>query len=181
MLSKIEEEAEASRSTSASSSISRYTTKAVRIPDIQRAARDMLNSVINLAVSSATSFEALLIVSIASLQKHTGREKGGFDVQEILTKMKGIAESLGDNQYLPSPNFSELLGILNRLGEARVITLQTPKGLHASYHAALGGGGGAWPLVSLRMEDYEVEAALRGTPHSALAEKHLADGRLFGF
>ena len=153
--------------------------KIVRIPDIQRAARDMFNSIINRAVSTATSFEALLIVSVASLQKHTGREKGGFDVQEILTKMKGVAESLGERQYLPPPTFSELLGILNRLGEARVITLQTPKGLHASYHAALGGGGGAWPLVSLRMEDYEVEAALRDTPHNALAQKHLAEGGLF--
>ena len=144
-------------------------SKIVRIPDIQRAARDMFNSIINRAISTATSFEALLVVSVASLQKHTGREKGGFDVQEILTKMKGVAESLGDRQYLPPPTFSELLGILNRLGEARVITLQTPKGLHASYHAALGGGGGAWPLVSLRMEDYEVEAALRDTPHNTLA------------
>mmetsp|Transcript_4114 Transcript_4114/g.8091 ORF Transcript_4114/g.8091 Transcript_4114/m.8091 type:complete len:366 (+) Transcript_4114:1366-2463(+) len=176
MLSKMEDET----GSCAPSSTGRPNSKVVRIPDIQRAARDMFNSIINLAVSSATSFEALLIVSLASLQKHTGREKGGFDVQEILTKMKGIAEGLGDRQYLPAPNFSELLGLLNRLGEARVITLQTPKGLHASYHASLGGGGGAWPLVSLRMEDYEAEAALRGTPHSALAEKHLAEGRLFG-
>ena len=166
------------RSGGASSALT-SASKIVRIPDIQRAARDMFNSIINRAISTATSFEALLIVSVASLQKHTGREKGGFDVQEILTKMKGVAESLGDRQYLPPPTFSELLGILNRLGEARVITLQTPKGLHASYHAALGGGGGAWPLVSLRMEDYEVEAALRDTPHNALAQKHLAEGGLF--
>ena len=166
------------RSGGASSALT-SASKIVRIPDIQRAARDMFNSIINRAISTATSFEALLIVSVASLQKHTGREKGGFDVQEILTKMKGVAESLGDRQYLPPPTFSELLGILNRLGEARVITLQTPKGLHASYHAALGGGGGAWPLASLRMEDYEVEAALRDTPHNALAQKHLAEGGLF--
>ena len=187
VLSKMEEEGEpssqsnASRDKSGGASGPKSAPKIVRIPDIQRAARDMFNSIINRAVSSATSFEALLIVSIASLQKHTGREKGGFDVQEILTKMKGVAESLGDRQYLPPPSFGELLGILNRLGEARVITLQTPKGLHASYHASLGGGGGAWPLVSLRMEDYEVEAALRDTPHKTLAEKHLADKALFGF
>ena len=184
VVSKIEEVGEPNQLNVASSSMGgggSSAPKIVRIPDIQRAARDMFNSIINRAVSSATSFEALLIVSIASLQKHTGREKGGFDVQEILTKMKGVAESLGDRQYLPPPSFSELLGILNRLGEARVITLQTPRGLHASYHAALGGGGGAWPLVSLRMEDYEVEAALRDTPHRALAEKHLAEKGLFGF
>ena len=187
VLSKMEEDAGSSQSSTVPSSrraggagsAPTSAPKIVRIPDIQRAARDMFNSIINRAVSTATSFEALLIVSVASLQKHTGREKGGFDVQEILTKMKGVAESLGERQYLPPPSFSELLGILNRLGEARVITLQTPKGLHASYHAALGGGGGAWPLVSLRMEDYEVEAALRDTPHNALAQKHLAEGGLF--
>ena len=89
----------------------------VRISDVQKASRDMFNSIINRAVASATSFEALLVVSIASLQKHTGRERGGFDVQDLLTKMKGIAESTGDDQYLPAPSFSELIGILNRLGE----------------------------------------------------------------
>jgi len=152
----------------------------VRISDVQKASRDMFNSIINRAVASATSFEALLVFSIASLQKHTGRERGGFDVQDLLTKMKGIAESTGDDQYLPAPSFSELIGILNRLGEARVVTLRTPKGFNGSYHASLAGGGGAWPLVSLQMEYYEVEVALRETPHSSLAEKYLARNSLFG-
>eukprot|EP00562_Extubocellulus_spinifer_P014613 CAMPEP_0178562394 /NCGR_PEP_ID=MMETSP0697-20121206/12505_1 /TAXON_ID=265572 /ORGANISM="Extubocellulus spinifer, Strain CCMP396" /LENGTH=625 /DNA_ID=CAMNT_0020195731 /DNA_START=230 /DNA_END=2104 /DNA_ORIENTATION=+ len=67
MLSKMEDET----GSCAPSSTGRPTSKVVRIPDIQRAARDMFNSIINLAVSSATSFEALLIVSLASLQKHT--------------------------------------------------------------------------------------------------------------
>ena len=93
----------------------------IKVCDIQKASREMFNSHITKAVACATSFEALVLVSLASLKKQTGREQGGFDVQEIMTKIEGVA--LCDNKYLPSPSFGELLGILNRLGEVRDLPL----------------------------------------------------------
>uniref|UniRef100_A0A7S1YP31 BAH domain-containing protein n=1 Tax=Ditylum brightwellii TaxID=49249 RepID=A0A7S1YP31_9STRA len=143
----------------------------VQISDIQKASRELFNPVIARAVSHATSLEALIIVSLASLQRQSGREMGGFDVDELISKMEGTARSLGDLQYLPPPSFAETLDILNRLGEAGVIQLDTPK----IYSV----GGSTWPLVTLPMDCYEVEAALRGTRHSRLSDKFCAPQTLF--
>jgi hypothetical protein len=89
----------------------------VVIDDIQKASRKMFNSAIHQGVSDATDMEALLFVSLASLKRQLARDRGGFDVKEVVTKMEGISSSFGDDRYSPSPTCTELLRMLNRLGE----------------------------------------------------------------
>lgn len=77
----------------------------------------MFHSTIQRGVSDASDMEALLFISLGSLKLQLAREKGGFDLNEVVTKMEGIASSFGDERYIPSPTCSELLRMLNRLGE----------------------------------------------------------------
>ena len=93
--------------------------KIIDIADIQTASRKMFNSSLSRGVADATSMEALFFVSLASLKRQLARERGGFDIKEVVQKMEGVASSFGDSNYLPSPSCSELLRMLNRLGEVR--------------------------------------------------------------
>ena len=146
----------------------------VLIKDVLKVSRESFNSAMSRAVGLCTPFEALFLVALASLSKSTGRELGGFDVEEIMTKMDAMANSVGDPMYSPAPTLSETLGILTRLGEAHLISLHTPQNASISYRASLAGSGGAWPLVSMVMDDVAVLLALKGTPHKQLAQKYLA-------
>lgn len=92
----------------------------VRISDVQKASRESSSSILSKAVAISTPFEALLLVSLASLTQSTGRHDGGFDINELLTKVEAISGGSGDIQYSPPPSFGEVLGILTRLGEVRV-------------------------------------------------------------
>lgn len=89
----------------------------VRIRDVQRVSREWFSSVLSKAVSLSTPFEALLLVSLASLTRTSGREIGGFDITEVMTKVESVAAGSGDLQYMPPPTFGETVDILNRLGE----------------------------------------------------------------
>jgi origin recognition complex subunit 1 len=89
----------------------------VRISDVQKASRESFDSALVAAVSFSTAFQALLLVSLASLCRSTGREVGGFDLTDIITKMDSLSGSFGDPQYAPSPSFGETLHLLNRLAE----------------------------------------------------------------
>ena len=89
----------------------------VKISDVQKASRESFNMALVTAVSFATPFQALVLVTLASLCRSTGREVGGFDVKDIMTKMTAIAGASGDNLYLPPPAFGETLRLLNDLGE----------------------------------------------------------------
>lgn len=53
------------------------------------------------------------------------------------------------------------------------MTLHTPKSSSTTFRAVQGGSGGAWPLISLPMEDSNILTALRDSPHSGLAEMYL--------
>ena len=92
-------------------------TPIVSASDIQRASRDILCSTVKRASSFLLPFEALVLISVASLVKGTGRTSGGFNVQELMIKMESIVGAAGENLFLPCPNFAEVLGIINRLGE----------------------------------------------------------------
>ena len=89
----------------------------VRISDVQKAAKDMMDSPLLKAVATSTSFEALVLVCLAALRWSSGREDGRCGVKELLTKMRGVANALGEPQYLPVPTFNELIELLNRMGE----------------------------------------------------------------
>lgn len=95
----------------------------VRISDVQKASRESFDSALVTAVSFSTSFQALLLVSLASLCRTTGREVGGFDMTDILTKMEALSGSSGDPQYAPPPTMGETIQLLNRLAEVRFIPL----------------------------------------------------------
>ena len=82
---------------------------------IQKASRKIFNSGIHQGISDATDMEALLFVCLASLKRQ--REYGGFGIHEVVTKMEGTSSAFGDERYTPSPTSSELLRMLNRLGE----------------------------------------------------------------
>ena len=89
----------------------------VGIGDVQTAAREMFNSILHLAVSHATSYQALLFIALASLQRNSGRERGGFTTAEVHTKMESMANSFGSRKYLPCPQYHMILGMLCPLGE----------------------------------------------------------------
>lgn len=148
----------------------------VRIPDVQRVSREASDSGLSKAVSQCTPFEALLIISLASLTRSTGRENKGFDIEEIMTKMDGVAGAFGDEQYTPPPRFEETLFMLNRLAEAQLVNLQTPTNASLSFRSSLAGMGGAWPIASLLLDESSLLIALRGTRHNDLAQKYLAKG-----
>jgi len=147
----------------------------VGIGNVQKASREMFSTVIHKAVFHATAYEALLLVTLACMNHDTSYGKVGFNVVEILERMRSLASSFGDENYSPVPSFAELLGILNRLGEARVLVLQTPNGKNQN--------GGRMSVsmttVMLQLEDYEVLNALTDTSHNKLAEKYLARSRFF--
>jgi origin recognition complex subunit 1 len=154
--------------------LSRNQEPIVRIKDVSRVSRESFNSPQSHAVTMCTPYEALLLLSLASLSKTTGREVGGFDVEELLVKMESIANSSGDRQYLPAPSLSETLNILARLGEAQLVFMVTPRGSSIGYRSCIAGSGGPWPVVSLMIDNVALLLALKSTPHKDLAEKHLS-------
>jgi Cdc6-like AAA superfamily ATPase len=91
----------------------------VRISDVQRGSRSSFNTALLTAVSMSTPYQALVLVTIASLSRSTGRESGGFDIQEILVKMESLCGSFGRALYMPPPSFGETMTLLNQLGEVR--------------------------------------------------------------
>ncbi len=95
----------------------------VNTVDIQKASRKMFHSSIQQGVSDATNMEALLLVSLSSLQRQLARDRGGFDIKEVVVKMEGVSSSFGDEKYIPSPNCSELLRMLDRLGEVSLFVV----------------------------------------------------------
>jgi len=93
----------------------------ITISDVQKASREMFGTLLNKAVSNATTFEALLLVSLASIKKQsTALDDGGVFVQDVLIKMESLSRGIGDEKYCPSPTLSELLGMLSRFGEVRI-------------------------------------------------------------
>jgi hypothetical protein len=95
----------------------------VNTADIQKASRKMFHSTVQQGIADATNMEALLFISLASLKRQLARERGGFDIKEVVTKMEGIASAFGDRKYIPSPTCSELLRMLDRLGEVRSMNI----------------------------------------------------------
>ncbi len=91
----------------------------VRISDVQKASRESFDSALVTAVSFSTPFQALLLVSLASLCRATGREVGGFDMTDIMTKMEALSGSIGESQYSPPPAMGETIQLLNHLAEVR--------------------------------------------------------------
>lgn len=89
----------------------------VRVADVHRASRESFDTALVTAVSFSSSFQALLLVSLVSLCRSTGREVGGFDIRDIITKMEALSGSCGDPQYTPPPAFGETLRLLNCLAE----------------------------------------------------------------
>ena len=146
----------------------------VQIRHVVKVSRESFHSAQSQAISMCTPYEALVLVALASLGKTTGREFGGFDVEELLVKMQGMADAFGDSQYTPAPGLGELLPLLTRLAEAHLVSTQTSRTLSITYRASLAGMGGPWPLVSLTMDHVAVMLALRGTPHHGLAQKYLS-------
>lgn len=93
----------------------------VKIADVQKASRKSFDAVLVSAVSFSTSFQALLLVTLASLCRTTGREVGGFDIREISSKMESIVGLVGDLQFVPAPSFCEILQLLGGLSEVNTI------------------------------------------------------------
>lgn len=150
------------------------TAPLVRIPNVQKVSREASDSARSKAVAQSTSLEALLMVSLASLSRSTGRENKGFDVEELLIKMDSVAGGFGDEDYLPAPRFDETMWLLQRLAEAQIVQLTTPTQASLSYRSTLTGMGGAWPIASLLLDHMNLLVAFRGTKHQALADKYLS-------
>lgn len=137
----------------------------VRISDVQKGSRDMFTSIVLKAVSCSTDYEALLLISLGALKKD--RDDGSFPAKEILVKIESIANASGETRYMNARlSFADILGMMNRLGDAGIIQLNT-------YMSS------PFPWVSTHLHSYEILASFRDTRHSKLAEKHLANQRLF--
>eukprot|EP00522_Entomoneis_paludosa_P006133 CAMPEP_0172444436 /NCGR_PEP_ID=MMETSP1065-20121228/4482_1 /TAXON_ID=265537 /ORGANISM="Amphiprora paludosa, Strain CCMP125" /LENGTH=348 /DNA_ID=CAMNT_0013194969 /DNA_START=36 /DNA_END=1082 /DNA_ORIENTATION=+ len=145
----------------------------VGIKDVLKVSRESFHSAQSNAVTMCTAFEALLLVVLALLYRSTGREQGGFDTEEIVLKMDGIANAFGDEMYLPSPSLSETLDLLTHLGESHLVSLRSQRTTSVSCRASLAGSGGPWPLAALLVEDIAIFHALKGTCHGRLAQKYL--------
>lgn len=152
----------------------------VTIRDAVKVSRESFSSATAQAITRCTSMEALLLVTLAALSKSTGREYGGFDMDEILVKMQALAQSLGDARYLPTPSVSECLGLVARLAEGHLVstmstTMSSTRGAVGTVAPSLAmrSGGGPWPLVSLTVDDLSVLLALKKSPHQPLAQKYL--------
>jgi origin recognition complex subunit 1 len=143
----------------------------VGINDVVQVSHDAFNSAQCRGVAVLAPYEALLLVALAFLSKWTGREHGAFDLDEILTKMKALANALGDQRYLPPPTLGEALAIVTRLGEARVVGLSTSTTCSTSYRPGVSSGGGPWPLVNMVMDDSAIYEALKKTENHGLAQK----------
>ena len=152
------------------------TKPSVTIGDVLKVSRESFNSAHCKMVSNCAPYEVLLLISLSSLLRSTGRERGGFDVEELLTKMEAIANAHGHRMYLPTLSLSEVLGMLSRLADTRLVSLETEQNTSMSFRASMAGCGGPWPLVSLAMESEAVRIALKETPHSELAQKYLSRG-----
>ncbi|GKY90273.1 hypothetical protein MPSEU_000001400 [Mayamaea pseudoterrestris] len=124
-------------------------------------------------IHALADFEILVVVALASLSKSTGREQGGFDVEEVMTKMQAMANGMGDVRYTPSLSLMETLQVLSQLGAAQLVSLQTPRNVSVSYRAAMAGSGGAWPLVALLVDANALWLTLKNGPHEALVKKYL--------
>jgi hypothetical protein len=162
----------------------------IKISDVQKASQESFNKAMVTAVSFSTSFEALLLITLASLCRTTGREEGGFDMRDILTKMEAIASTSGNLQYLPPPSFGETIQLLNHLGEVSLNTLgrvPSPSFRNKPYTLPIvlqknlveistsksNGRGNAWPMTSLVIDELTLMKGLKTTPHKQLAEKNL--------
>ena len=145
----------------------------VTIGDALKVSRESFYSAKSQAMTRCTPFEALLLVTLASLSKSTGREFGGFDMEEILVKMEALANGMGDERYLPTPTLSEAMDVVIRLAEGNIVSVVTPKSTSLTYRASLAGSGGPWPLVSLTVDDLSVLLALKKSPHKDLGQKYL--------
>ena len=69
----------------------------VRILDVQKGSRDMHTSILQLAVSCSTDYEALLLISLCALKRT--RKDDSFSVREVLTKIEYVANTSGEARY----------------------------------------------------------------------------------
>ena len=91
----------------------------VKIGDVQKASLQSLETALKVAVSFSSPYQALLLVSIASLKRATGRE-GNFDIKDIMMKMEAISGACGEAQYSPPPSFARTMDLLAILAEVRL-------------------------------------------------------------
>ena len=146
----------------------------VRIKDVLKVSRESSNAAQPRSVGLCAPFQVLFLVALAALSKTTGREYGGFDVEEISTKMRSIADAFGDPMYLPPPTLPETLNMIARLRDNHLVAMMTPRDRSLSFRASLAGSGGPWPLVSMVMDDLAMVMALKETQHYELAQKFLS-------
>jgi origin recognition complex subunit 1 len=145
----------------------------VQIKDILKVSRQSFHSARSKALACCSHFEVLLVVALASLMKGTGREQGGFDIEEVIMKMEAMASSTGDNRYMPAPGLAETLTIICRLSQAGLVTLYMSNDTSITYSQSLVGSGGAWPFVNLTLDDVTIYTALKTTQHSQLANRYI--------
>jgi origin recognition complex subunit 1 len=145
----------------------------VRIQDVQKVTQEAFHSIATQAISASRAFPALLLICLGALCKSTGQETGGFDIKQLMTKMKAVASASGNNMYMPPPSFHATLKILAVLAQTHLIRLETPKSSSTSFRAAQGGSGGAFPLILAEFDHSILVRAFKDTPHKELAEKHL--------
>lgn len=149
----------------------------VYIKDVVKVCRDSFHSAQANGLALCSPYEALFLVALTSLSKWTGRERGGFDMEEVVVKMEAMSNSLGDRRYQPAPTLSEALHVASRLGEARLVSLRSPRDASLSHHhTSLSESGGPWPLVSLAIDDSAVLVALKDTADKELVHTFLRSG-----
>jgi origin recognition complex subunit 1 len=146
----------------------------VRIKDVLKVSRESTNAAQPKSVGLCAPFQVLFLVALAALSRTTGREYGGFDVEEITAKMRSMADAFGDPMYLPPPTLPETLSMIPRLYDNHLIAVMSPRDRSLSFRASLAGSGGPWPLVSMVMDDLAVLQALKDTPHYDLAQRFLS-------
>ena len=131
----------------------------IGIIDVQKASRETFDAALVTAVSFSSAFQALMLVSLASLCRTTGRD--GFDMDHVMAKMEALSGSVGDPQYAPPPAFGETIGLLNHLAEMNLVKLSSSNSPYSL------------PMTSLAVDEHTILRGLKQTSHKALTDKSL--------
>jgi len=150
------------------------TERQVLATDVMEASRKLQGSLLLRGVSTCTAFEALVMVSLSTLRRQSGRSF--CSIHDLLRKMNGIASASGNMVYMPCPTYGETTGLLTRMSESRLVVVETPKSFN-NIQSILAGNivGTLHPIIKLNLDDYDLRRCLDTSAFSDISKRHLSD------
>jgi len=113
-------------------------------------------------VSLCTAFQLLVLISLGALYLQNS-DKDEFTMEDIRNKVKFISEAYGDADLLPVLSLDEIVQILYRMRDERMVSIRVPK---CSF-------GYIDYLVRRHVEDDNILAGLKGNKYEKMARRFL--------